>query len=256
MSTTSGHKMQPLVSIITVVYNGEKTLAQTIESVKAQTYNTIEYIIVDGASKDGTLDIVKRYEGTVTTWISEPDKGLYDAMNKGIGMANGEIIGMINSDDWYEPDAVETIVNAYNKHPEKKIFHGERFDVQENGEKEVRKFHPSSFKLKYYGMTFNHPSMFMHRDVYKDHLYNTELRALSDYEFVLTEFMKDKNQFHYIPKGYVNYRLDGVSATMGFKDEIREGVISRKNAGLNWLQRSFSSIFSASIWGLFKLIRS
>ena len=94
---------EPKVSIITVCLNSEKTLEQAIQSVISQTYKNIEYIIVDGASTDGTLDIISKYENKITKWVSEKDQGLYYAMNKGIDMATGDIVGIINSDDWYEP---------------------------------------------------------------------------------------------------------------------------------------------------------
>ena len=90
----------PLITIITVSYNAVKTIEDTIVSVLGQTYNNIEYIIIDGGSTDGTLDIIKKYQDKITYWVSEPDKGIYDAMNKGIAKANGELIGIINSDDW------------------------------------------------------------------------------------------------------------------------------------------------------------
>ena len=114
-----------LVSIITVVYNGEKYLQQTIDSVVNQSYRNIEFIIIDGGSTDGTLDIIKANEESVSKWISEPDEGLYDAMNKGIRLSRGEIIGMINSDDWYELDAVKIMVEAFLNNPTKNIFHAD-----------------------------------------------------------------------------------------------------------------------------------
>jgi len=231
---------QPLISIITVVYNGEKYLEQTIKSVVGQTYTNIEYLIVDGGSTDGTLDIIKKYEVQIANWVSEPDKGLYDAMNKGIGLAKGEIIGMINSDDWYEPEAVQLIVDAAVKNPVKKIFHGDRFDVLEDGTKKVKPFHPSRFKFIYYGMTYNHPSMFVHRDIYQHSSYNTKLRALSDYEFVLKNLLKHPTVFQYVPKSYVNYRLDGLSGTMSTKNILKEGYAARRNAGLGVFKNSFS----------------
>lgn len=104
---------EPLVSIITVVFNGEKYLEQTILSVLNQTYSNIEYIIIDGGSSDATLDIINKYTDKIDYWVSEPDSGIYDAMNKGISLATGQLIGIINSDDWYELDAVEEIVRAY-----------------------------------------------------------------------------------------------------------------------------------------------
>ncbi|MCB0383237.1 MAG: glycosyltransferase, partial [Psychroserpens sp.] len=146
---------EPLISIITVVFNGEKYLQQTIDSVTNQTYKNIEYIIIDGGSTDETLNIIKANESHIDFWISERDNGLYDAMNKGISKAKGELIGMINSDDWYELNAVETVVNTYLKNPEKRIFHADRYDVYPNEEKKVFAFNPSVIKFKYFSMTYN-----------------------------------------------------------------------------------------------------
>ncbi|MDO4190908.1 MAG: glycosyltransferase, partial [Bacteroidales bacterium] len=103
----------PLVSIITVCFNAEKTIEQTIQSVINQTYSNIEYIIIDGKSTDSTLNIVSKYKDNIATIISEPDNGIYDAMNKGIKLSSGELIGIINADDWYEKDAVKIMVNKY-----------------------------------------------------------------------------------------------------------------------------------------------
>lgn len=232
----------PLISIITVVYNGEKYLEQTIKSVINQTYKSIEYIIIDGGSTDKTLDIIKKYEQHIAYWVSEPDKGLYDAMNKGIGIAKGELIGMINSDDWYETDAVELMVNAYMNNPNKTIFHADRYDVDENGNRKLRKFHPSNFKFKYYGMTYNHPSMFVTKCEYQKHLYNTELRVLSDYQFVLEAFFRDRDTLLYINRAIVNYRLDGISGQTVLFDLLKEGYLARKNAGMVIYENYFSVI--------------
>lgn len=112
---------QLLVSIITVSFNSEATIARTIESVLDQTYQNIEYIIIDGASKDGTVSVAKSFQPLFEekkiafTVISEPDKGMYDGLNKGAIIARGELVGQINSDDWYEPDAIETMVNLYTE---------------------------------------------------------------------------------------------------------------------------------------------
>lgn len=235
-------KHSPLISIVTVVYNGSKTLEQTIQSVLNQSYKNIEYIIIDGGSSDGTIDIIKRYDKEISWWLSEPDKGLYDAMNKGIKLANGELIGMINSDDWYEPNAVELIVNSYLENPDKRIFHGDRFDILAEGTRKVKRFHPSSLKFIYYGMTYNHPSMFVHREVYKNELYNINLQALSDYEFVLKQYLREPNNFLYLPEAYVNYRLDGISGMMTDVKILSEGFIARNNAGLNMLQNGCSYV--------------
>ena len=165
-------KVNPYFSIITVCYNSEKTIERTISSLRNQTFRNFEYIIIDGGSTDSTLEIIKKNQDVVSVLVSEKDEGIYDAMNKGINLASGEMVGIINSDDWYEPNAVELVVNAYVDNPDKRIFHGDRFDILEDETRKVRKFHPSRFKFVYYGMTYHHPSMFVHRNIYANELYN------------------------------------------------------------------------------------
>ncbi len=243
----------PLISVITVVYNGEKYFEQTIQSVINQTYKNIEYIIIDGASTDGSIDIIKKYKDNISYWVSELDKGLYDAMNKGIKIAKGELIGMINSDDWYELDALEIMGNAYRNNPEKNIFHADRFDINDNGSKKIRRFHSSVFKFKYYGMTYNHPSMFITKQEYTKHLYNNSLHSLSDYQFVLEAFLKDSDSFFYIDKAIVNYRLEGISAQISLSKGLKEGFIARKNAGMSLFENVFSVAIRFIISSLYKL---
>jgi glycosyltransferase involved in cell wall biosynthesis len=226
----------PRVSIITVVYNGEKYLQQTIDSVKNQTYKNIEYIIVDGGSVDNTLDIIKANKSCVSKWISEPDKGLYDAMNKGINMAEGELIGMINSDDWYEPNIVEVMVNQYLKTPNKSIFHSDRYDIYPDNTKKIYKFNSSVFKFKYISMTYNHPSMFITRKEYSEHMYNINLKVYSDYQFTLEAFLRNRNKFCYVNKPLVNFRLGGVSGQISIKENLKEGFIARKISGMNMVE--------------------
>ena len=224
---------KPLISIVTVVYNGEKYLQQTIDSVSNQTYSNIEYIIIDGGSSDGTIDLIKKNESQIDYWVSEPDKGLYDAMNKGISKAKGELIGMINSDDWYESHAVETVVNSYLKNSEKRIFHSDRYDVYPSGEKKVFAFNPSVIKFKYLAMTYNHPSMFVSQKLYNEYKYNTSLKVYSDYQFTLTSFLKNKDQFVYINKPTVNFRLGGVSGQIPLSKVLKESYLARRNSGMN-----------------------
>src|SRR5688572_27072372 len=106
----------PLVSIVTIVYNGAQHLEQTILSVLEQNYSNIEYFIVDGGSTDGSVDIIRKYESSLAGWISEPDKGIGDAFNKGIDRTSGSIIGLINADDWYEKDCVSKVVAEMSNH--------------------------------------------------------------------------------------------------------------------------------------------
>ena len=119
------------VSIITVCYNSAKTIKRTIKSVAEQDYEEIEYIIIDGGSTDGTLDIIDRYKDKISVLVSEPDEGIYDAMNKGIARATGDIIGFMNSDDWYADGAIVAIAEAFKK-TEAEIVYGKTI-ISENG---------------------------------------------------------------------------------------------------------------------------
>ena len=240
--------IEPLVSIITVVLNGRKTIEQTILSVRNQSYANIEYIIIDGGSTDGTINIIEKYSEGVDFWISESDNGLYDAMNKGIGYANGELIGLLNSDDYYESDAVSRVIEAYKSNRSSKIFHGDRMDILSTGHRQLRKFDPSNFMFKYYSMTYHHPSMFIHRDCYREFLYNKDLRVYSDYQFVLELYLKHSEYFHYIEGPYVNYRLEGASTRINTINKLREGYIARRLAGMSRINSLFSFVLRLGIF--------
>ena len=174
------------VSIITVTYNSAATLTRTVESVLAQTMSPLEYIIVDGMSKDDTLDIAEGYRqafeerGIGYRIVSEPDEGIYDAMNKGIGMASGDIIGMINSDDWYEPCAVETVVKTYTEEPFD-MFYADLLMHMPSGGTFVKK---ARYRRYATSRDWNHPTTFITGDIYKKYKYRNET-IHDDYDLVL-----------------------------------------------------------------------
>jgi glycosyltransferase involved in cell wall biosynthesis len=246
-------KNDVLVTVITVVYNGEKYLQQTIDSIRNQTYKNIEYIIIDGGSTDGTLDIIESNLDVVTKYISEQDRGLYDAMNKGISLANGELIGTINSDDWYELNTIEIVVDKYIQHKDKSIFHADRYDVLENGERRRFNFNPSEFKFIYYSMTFSHPTMFITKDEYSKHLYNINLKSHADYQFTLEAWLNDNSKFYYINKPLTNFRLGGISGNLSLLSELKEGYIARKYASLPAIKNIISYIFRLSVFSIYKI---
>lgn len=243
--------MNPKVTIVTVVLNGAKTIEQTILSVKNQDYNNKEYIIIDGGSTDGTLDIIKRYGDTIDYWQSAQDKGLYDAMNKGIALAKGELIGIINSDDWYEPNTISSVVGYYRQNPTKKIFHGDIYEILENGHKRIRRFNSSPFKFLYYGMTYNHPAMFIHSDLYMSSQYDSIYRGHADYKFVLEAYLKDKTQFKYIPEAYSNFRLGGVSANISVIESTKAVFKIRRDAGLSLFSACFAFLLMRLVKAVF-----
>jgi glycosyltransferase involved in cell wall biosynthesis len=173
----------PLVSVFTVVYNGEAYLEKTIRSVLEQGYENIEYIIVDGGSTDRTLAIVKRYESDIDYWVSEPDGGIYDAMNKGLTLCRGDIIGIINADDWYRPDAVEASVRAL-MHSGRDYSYGTIKKVPSG--LVVRPMHPLEQGRIFQGMMYPHISAFIRKEVY-DAVgpFNTAYKIAADFDMAL-----------------------------------------------------------------------
>lgn len=195
----------PTVSIITVVFNGEKHLEQTINSVLGQTFKDIEYIIIDGGSTDGTLAIIKKYERQLAYWTSEKDKGISDAFNKGIAKATGDIVGIINADDWYEPDTVALVVEQMQQAD---IVFG---DIQywKNGQKEFIQHGNLSFLER--EMTLNHPTVFLRRSCYQQFgAFDLSYRFAMDYDLLL-RMRVNHCRFSYLPRLLANMRWDGVS---------------------------------------------
>lgn len=212
---------QKPVSIITVCFNSEKTIRRTIESVLHQTYRNIEYIIIDGNSTDSTLNIIKEYEpvfGARLTVVSEPDQGIYDAMNKGIALANGEMIGMINSDDFYEADAVEQIMRHLSGEPYE-ICYGEIRKLKDGVEESVviASHHFIGERM------IAHPACFVSKSVYDKYgVYDTRYKSAADYEFMLRVFEHKDVKFTPVYSIIANFNLGGMSGTTaGYLDKIR-----------------------------------
>ena len=201
--------MKPKISIITITYNSEKTLEETIKSIANQNYDNIEYLIVDGGSTDATLDIVKKYESAVTKYISEKDDGISDAFNKGIRMATGDIIGIINSDDMLYEGALKKLSDNYS--PEIDVFYGNALICDENGmEKHVLNSCESLSDLTY-GFSIVHPATFVAKKAYEKYgLFDKNLRCCMDYDLLL-RFYKAKATFKYIDENLAIYRMGGTN---------------------------------------------
>ena len=201
---------KPLVSVITVCLNSEKYLEQTIQSVINQSYDNIEYIIIDGGSTDGTPDIVKKYRDRIACWVSESDRGMYDAMNKGIVLAKGELVGIINSDDYYQPNAVEIIVNEFKKDKGSGVFCGEVlfFLNEKNGSRVTWRRRLAN--LGKFGQEVVHPAIFVKKEVYKKYRYDIRYRLASDIDFVYILYFSGI-KFHTCPELIADYRVGGAS---------------------------------------------
>lgn len=207
-----------MISIITATYNSAETINDTIKSVLCQTNKDFEYIIVDGGSIDETIDIVKSYESEFSgrlKWVSEKDKGIYDAMNKGIKMASGDIIGILNSDDYYTSDDIlQTIADAFKCQTVDAIYGDIHFIKDGVPDKCVRYYSSrlfSPFWLRF-GFMPAHPSFYCKRDVFdKSGLYRLDYKIGSDYEMMVRLFRKHKISSRYVPKDFVTMRTGGAS---------------------------------------------
>ncbi len=207
------------VSIITAAYNSVASIEDTIKSVLAQTYADIEYIVVDGNSNDGTLEVVRRYEprfdGRIK-WISETDKGIYDAMNKGIQMATGEIVGILNSDDYFTThDVIERMVKVFSDDSSIDAIYGDVHFIHDGQpEKCVRYYSSRHFHPRWlrFGFMPAHPSFYCRREVYeKAGLYKTDYAIGSDYEMMVRLFLVHHIRARYIPMDFVTMRTGGAS---------------------------------------------
>lgn len=211
--------MNILVSIITVAYNSEKSIARTVESVLNQTYDNIEYIVVDGASKDGTVAVVESYrerfnmKGYGLAVISEPDNGMYDALNKGARLAKGELVGQINSDDWYEPCAVDEMVKLYEKAPYDIAWADIR--IHKAGSSFVKKAKQGGLWTT---SGFCHPSMFSRREILLKYPY--ACRAMDDDFDMVTRAYRDHVKISTLDRVIANYSLGGMSTDRSLKKMV------------------------------------
>ena len=201
----------PLVSIITICLNAEKTIEQTIQSVINQTYKPIEYIIVDGGSTDSTLDFIRKYDNRIDYWVSEPDDGTADAMNKGIQLSRGVLIGILCADDFYEENAVETIIGNYSADTPK-IYHGDMTRVDAHTcEKTFFVKPPDDLRKLFQGSAINILTALVDWRIFEKHgLFNRDYKFADDHEFLLRVFLAGV-EFEYIPKNITFMREGGRS---------------------------------------------
>ncbi len=196
------------ISIITPVYNGGETIERTIKSVIEQKCDDLEYIIVDGMSTDRTSEVIKRYSHFISCYIREKDEGIYDAINKGISAATGDIVGIINSDDWYEENCIDSIIKCFSTELVD-IAYG---DFNEIDGCTVEKRRAGDLKRTCLEMTVPHPTMFVKKSIYDSMgCYSTEYRISSDYDFVLRCYMAGL-RFKHISHILANFSLGGISS--------------------------------------------
>ena len=233
-----------LISIITVCYNAEKTIRDTIESVFNQTYRDIDYIIIDGGSTDGTLGIIQEYAGRLR-YVSELDSGTYDAMNKGIAMSSGLYVGLLNADDFFaNQEVVSKIVESIKKTNSDVIF--SQLDVVDdrNISRIFRKYRVSSYSknMLRIGLMPAHPTMYLRRSCYEQmgHApYRTDYRIAADFELMLRLLMTQVVSYAFLPIVSIKMRAGGVSnRNFGARVQLNREIIHACQAnGLytNWL---------------------
>jgi len=203
------------ISVITVVYNSEKTIACAIESVASQSYQNVEHIVIDGGSTDGTLGIVSNYSDRLSFVVSEPDGGIYDAMNKGLNLATGDVIGTLNADDLYfDSECLKRVANEFKNKNVESVFADLVFVNPDNLDRIVRYYSSEKFCLGQfaYGWMPAHPTFFVRKDCYRMYgNYKTDYKIAADFELLVRFLLSNRITYSHIKNVIVKMRTGGVS---------------------------------------------
>lgn len=209
-----------IISIITATYNSAKTVRDTFRAVLSQSYPNYEYIVIDGGSKDGTVDIIREYEplfGGRMRWISEPDEGIYDAMNKGLGMATGDVVGLLNSDDFYTScNILSRVASAFNDNDVDAVYGDIHFVHDGDLKKCVRYYSSRPFRRWWmrFGFMPAHPSFYCRRSVYEKYgAFDLTYKVAADFECLLRLIFIHRIRTKYLPLDFVTMRTGGASTS-------------------------------------------
>ena len=247
----------PKVSIITVVRNNVRTIRDCIESVLSQTY-PVEYIVIDGCSTDGTSAIIEEYKCKITRIVTEPDDGLYDAMNKGIRLATGDIVGILNSDDFYsDATVIETVVHEFVKRQVDSVFADLVFVASDDTKKIIRYYDCSNFSPDRfaYGWMPAHTAFFVKRGCYEQFgLYKTNYSIAADYELLVRFLWKHRLSYCHIPRVIIKMRTGGISTRNLRSNWILNQEIVRACAE-NGLRTNLWKVYSKYFMKIFQLVR-
>lgn len=244
------------ISIITIAYNSEETIEDTIVSVINQSYKNIEYIIIDGGSTDGTLSIIEKYKDKITIVVSEPDKGIYDAMNKGVENATGELVGILNSDDFYANNDVISNI-AKNIGENDSIYADLVYVDRENPEKIIRYWKSGNYKPNAFikGWMPPHPTFFLKKSIYnKFGNYNLTLKSAADYELMLRMIHKEKISITYFPEVITKMRVGGQS-NASLNNRLKANKEDRMAWQINNLTPEFYSLYLKPLRKITQFIR-
>jgi len=244
------------ISIVTAAYNSAATIRDTIESVLSQDYPDIEYIVADGASKDGTVDILKSY-GDRIKWVSEKDSGIYEAMSKGVAMATGEVVGIMGSDDFYPDNQVISKVAKAFKESKADSVYGDLYYVDsEDVNKVVRNWKSGKYDKKRFLMGWMppHTAFFLKKSAYDAYgLYDTSFRSAGDYELMLRMLYKHNVSSYYIPEVLMKMRTGGTS-NASLKNRIRANKEDRRAWDMNGLTPRWYTIYAKPLSKIFQWI--
>ncbi len=229
----------PKISIITVSFNSVRTIQDTIESILLQDYKNIEYIIIDAGSTDGTVEIIKSFRDKINYFISESDNGIYDGMNKGIKAASGDLIGILNSDDFYPNNFILSNVAKTFFHNQCDAVYGDLVYVKDCDKNKIVRYWQagdySALKITN-GWMLPHPTFFVKKSIYdRFGLYNTELKSAADYEMILKLLYKQNISVQYIPMILVNMRVGGAS-----NSSLMNRIKANKEDGLAWTKNQLN----------------
>jgi len=207
---------KPLITVITVVFNGVETLENTIRSVIDQAYGNVEHIIIDGGSTDGTTDILRKYDDHIAYWVSEKDTGIYDAMNKGIALARGEYVGMLNADDYFaDPSSLGKIVGRLEESDADAVFSCLDIVAPDNPDRVLRKYRISRFSpfMLRIGVMPPHPTFYCKKSCYeKAGPYRTDYRIAADFEMMVRLLLRYRATWSFIDETTVKMRAGGLSS--------------------------------------------
>ena len=227
------------VSIITVCYNSAATIEGTIQSVLNQTYSDIEYLVIDGQSTDETLQIVRKYENEIATILSEKDKGMYDAINKGIQLCTGDVVGVLNADDFYiDNKVIEEVVSKMRNENADSLYSDLYYVATEDTNKVIRNWVSGKYdRQKFlYGWMPPHPTFFVKKSAYEKYgVFNLDLNSAADYELMLRFLFKNKLSTCYLSRPLVRMRVGGMS-NVSLANRIKANKEDRKAWRMNGLR--------------------
>lgn len=226
------------ISIITSVYNNKETVAEAIESVLSQTYDNIEYIVIDGGSTDGTVDIINQYRDKISIFVSEPDNGIYDGLNKGIALAKGDVIGFLHSDDlYYDNQVIEKVAREFDNEHVDSIYGDLTYVAKVDTSKVIRYWKSGDFSIKKLnrGWMPPHPTFFVKRSIYeKAGGFDTSFKIAADYDIILRFLGKNRISTLYIPEILIKMRVGGESnkSLKNLFQKSKDDLKALKNNGI------------------------